>query len=560
MPETRPPLYEDWDERYEIVRKIGAGGFADVFEAYDHKLGRPVALKIIADRRGMSARVVREVEAATALSHPGIVALYDYFSDGEQSYLVWELIEGESLDALVDEIDDATAVEALAEVLDALVFAHSQGVIHRDIKPQNIMLDYDGRAKVMDFGIARLIDAETLTTEGDVLGTFAYMSPEQAEGRRAGPASDVYSAAIVLYELLAGFNPVRGDTAAETLSNVIASRFAALEVARRDLPRGLVDAVELACSPEPADRPWAAEFEQALRAALASGRLHGRRHRVRRLLKPFRRSALLVERTAGAALAALVVGVLLTRMPAYPQGWTVPAIAFTAGLWFVVPGAGLAWLLGVLAFPLFNVAFSVGVAYVVLAVALYWLTRGRPLVALWPALAVLLTPVYAALLVPAAASVLGRVRGIIAAAWAGAGLLLYLLIERVPRAPFTGYQKRGDLGAQLAHAGNPVTVVVRLGEDLLSPPAIFQMLVWAGFALAIATIVRLRSLELRLWGWSVCLALVAILYRVVPIVAWHHKAPYGALLLSVCVAAVVIVLPVIVGTGGIPEEQSDERP
>lgn len=182
MPDTRPPLYEDWDERYEIVRKIGAGGFADVFEAYDHKLGRPVALKIVAEQRGMSARVVREVEAASALSHPGIVALYDYFSDGERSFLVWELIDGESLDAVADELDDASAVQALAEVLDALVFAHSQGVIHRDIKPQNIMLDDDGRAKVMDFGIARLIDAETLTAEGDVLGTFAYMSPEQAEG------------------------------------------------------------------------------------------------------------------------------------------------------------------------------------------------------------------------------------------------------------------------------------------------------------------------------------------------------------------------------------------
>ena len=559
MPETRPPLYEDWDERYEIVRKIGAGGFADVFEAYDHKLGRPVALKIVAEQRGMSARVVREVEAASALSHPGIVALYDYFSDSERSFLVWELIDGESLDAVADELDDASAVQAIAEVLDALVFAHSQGVIHRDIKPQNIMLDDDGRAKVMDFGIARLIDAETLTTEGDVLGTFAYMSPEQAEGRRAGPASDVYSAAIVLYELLAGFNPVRGDTAAETLANVVASRFASLEEVRRDLPRELNDAVELSCSPEPVDRPSAAEFEQALRSALASGRLRGRRHRARRLLKPFRRSAVLIERSAGAALAAIVVAVLLTRMPAYPQGWTVPLIAFTVGLWFVVPAAGLAWLLGVLAFPLFNVAFSVGVAYVVLAVVLYWLAKSRPLIALWPALAALLVPTYAALLVPAAASVFGRVRGVITAAWAGAGLLLYLLVERVARVPFTGFQKRGDLSSRLTDAGNPVTVVVRLGETVLSPPAIFQMIVWGAFALAIALTLRLRSLELRLWGWSLSLALVAILYRVVPIAVWHNKASYGALLLSVCVAAVVIVFPVVLGTGRIPEEQADER-
>ena len=176
----------------------------------------------------MSGRVVREVEAAAALSHPNIVALYDWFGDGERSFLVWELVDGESLDKLAGELGDGDVAAIGVELLDALAFAHSQGIVHRDVKPQNVMLDADGHVKVMDFGIARLLDADTLTQDGDVIGTVAYMSPEQAAGRRVGPPSDVYSAGMVLYELLAGEHPLRGQTPAETLSNVAAGRLPSL--------------------------------------------------------------------------------------------------------------------------------------------------------------------------------------------------------------------------------------------------------------------------------------------------------------------------------------------
>ena len=206
------------------MRELGRGGFAEVFEAYDRQLSRPVALKVIDERRGLSARVLREVQAAAALSHPNVVALYDYFADGERSYLVWELVRGEPLSTLRDELDDAEAVGVMAQALAAIAHAHGQGVVHRDVKPQNIMLDEHGCAKVMDFGIARLNDTDTLTAEGDMLGTVAYMSPEQAAGRRVGPATDVYSAAVVLFELLTGVSPVRGATTAETLSNIVSGR------------------------------------------------------------------------------------------------------------------------------------------------------------------------------------------------------------------------------------------------------------------------------------------------------------------------------------------------
>ena len=201
------PYYADWRDRYQLVGKIGSGGFAEVFEAYDLTLEEPVALKIVPDGRALSARIVREVEAAAALDHPNIVALHDWFADDEGSILVWELVRGDSLDKLGHQLDDGDVVAIGVELLDALAYAHSQGIVHRDVKPQNVMLDDGGHVKVMDFGIAHLMDSDTLTGDGDVIGTIAYMSPEQAAGRRVQPPSDVYSAGMVLYELLAGEHP-----------------------------------------------------------------------------------------------------------------------------------------------------------------------------------------------------------------------------------------------------------------------------------------------------------------------------------------------------------------
>src|SRR5665811_2384121 len=267
------PLYTDWRDRYQLVGKIGSGGFADVYEARDLALDEAVALKIVAEGRSMSGRVVREVEAAAALSHPNIVALYDWFGDGERSILVWELVDGDSLDKLAGGLGDGDIAAVGVELLDALACAHGQGIVHRDVKPQNVMLDADGHVKVMDFGIARLMDADTLTRDGDVIGTVAYMSPEQAAGRRVGPPSDVYSAGMVLYELLAGENPLRGHTAAETLSNVAAGRLPSLAALRPDLPQGLVGLIDDACAPRPAERPTAQELSEALGDLLKSGRL-----------------------------------------------------------------------------------------------------------------------------------------------------------------------------------------------------------------------------------------------------------------------------------------------
>ena len=556
--QTTAPEYVDWRDRYELVGRIGSGGFAEVYEALDLTLDEPVALKIVANGRSINARVVREVEAAATLSHPNIVALYDWFADGERRVLVWELVRGESLDKLGEELGDGDVAAVGVELLDALAYAHSQGIVHRDVKPQNVMLSDDGHVKVMDFGIARVMDSDTLTGEGDMIGTVAYMSPEQAAGRRVQPPSDVYSAGMVLYELLAGAHPLRGDTPAETLSNVAGARLPSLADLRPGLPVDLVTLIDAACAPRPADRPTAADLSVALDELLHSGALQSRRlQKAQRLVRPLGRVAEVAERAGGAALSAVTAGTVLTALPAYPQSWVLPLVAVSTAVWAVVPQAGLAWLLGVLAFPVFNVSLSLGAAYLAFAVALFLLTRSRPVTALWPVFALVLTPLYLTLLAPATAALLGRVRGPLTAAWAGAVTVVYLLLTSAPRGPFTFEQPRWPLSRELAAAGDPFTAAGRVLVHLLATPTLLQAGLWAGLAAALGYALTRRRLEIRLWIWSLTFAAVVAVYRIVPVVVWEYPASLWPLVWSVALPAAVILLPLVLASGEAPEEGDD---
>jgi serine/threonine-protein kinase len=212
--------------RYELAEVIGRGGMGTVYRAVDRVLGRSVAVKtlpgFLADREPTSvARFEREARAAAALSHPGVVAVYDAGTDETTRFIVMELVPGRSLEAMLRDdgpFDPARAARIAARVADALEAAHAAGIVHRDIKPANVMVADDGSVKVLDFGIARAIDAATLTQTASVIGTAAYMSPEQALGKPADERSDIYSLGCVLYALLAGHPPFRGDGAAAILN------------------------------------------------------------------------------------------------------------------------------------------------------------------------------------------------------------------------------------------------------------------------------------------------------------------------------------------------------
>ena len=204
--------------RYRVTERIGTGGMADVYKAVDETLGRTVAVKVMharfADDPEFVQRFRHEASAAANLSHPSIVNIYDYGVEGGTYYIVMELVRGTDLKAVVKQrgaLDPIKVAEYGVQVCAALTVAHGYGIIHRDIKPQNIVLTPDGAITVMDFGIARAVDSDSTQT-GSVLGTAQYVSPEQAQGRRLGPESDLYSLGVVLYELSTGRLPFDGDT------------------------------------------------------------------------------------------------------------------------------------------------------------------------------------------------------------------------------------------------------------------------------------------------------------------------------------------------------------
>jgi serine/threonine-protein kinase len=256
--------------RFLIERRIGSGGFGVVYEAWDGRLERSVAIKAIESRGEAARRVLREAQAAARLNHPGIVTLYELGEEDGNALLVTELVEGSTLARLAQdgELSDREIGEIGADLCEALDYAHSRGVVHRDIKPQNVQVtEVEPRAKLMDFGIARLADGASLTAPGDVVGTLAYMSPEQAEGRSAGPEADVYSLALTLYECWSGENPHRRSTPAAT-ARAIGARARPLRRLRPDLPRELTDVVDACLTPRPSRRPPLEELGTAIEDSL----------------------------------------------------------------------------------------------------------------------------------------------------------------------------------------------------------------------------------------------------------------------------------------------------
>jgi len=256
--------------RFLIERRIGSGGFGVVYEAWDGRLERPVAVKAIEQRGEAGRRVLREAQAAARLNHPGIVTLYELGEEDGNALLVTELVEGSTLARLghAGELSDREIGEIGADLCEALDHAHSRGVVHRDIKPENVQVtDSEPRAKLMDFGIARLADEMPLTAAGDVVGTLAYMSPEQAEGREAGPEADVYSLALTLYECWSGENPHRRATPAAT-ARAIGGRARSMRKLRPDLPRELSEQIDACLAARPSRRPSLEELGSAIEGSL----------------------------------------------------------------------------------------------------------------------------------------------------------------------------------------------------------------------------------------------------------------------------------------------------
>jgi hypothetical protein len=261
-------------ERYRLLRQLGAGAFGVVWLAHDERLDRDVAVKAITGERVAGGRGQREARAAARLQHPAIVTLYEAGAEGETTYLVSELVRGGTLAELLAEgaLSDRDVAEIGMALCQALAHAHANGVVHRDVKPSNVLVPEAPHAggpvaKLTDFGVAHVAGGELLTRTGDVVGTLAYMAPEQAEGREAGAPADLYAAALVLYESFSGVNPIRGASAAATARRLGAT-LPSLRRQRRDLPVELSDAIDRALLPDSRDRGTVANLHRGLRRAV----------------------------------------------------------------------------------------------------------------------------------------------------------------------------------------------------------------------------------------------------------------------------------------------------
>ena len=244
-------------ERYRLERQLGHGAMGEVWRALDLELERPVALKLLAPDADR-ARFKREARAAAALAHPNVTRLYDYGETEGRPYIAFEYLGGGTLEERLSpdrRLEDDEARAIAVQLAAGLAHAHAHGLVHRDLKPANILFDDEDQAKIADFGIARTGADSTLTEAGTVLGTAAYISPEQAEGESATPASDVYSFGVVLFRMLTGRLPFESEQPLELVDMHRRLNAPAIEVLRPDAPADLTALAGAALVKDPRDRP-----------------------------------------------------------------------------------------------------------------------------------------------------------------------------------------------------------------------------------------------------------------------------------------------------------------
>jgi serine/threonine protein kinase len=257
---------------YKVTEKLGAGGMGDIYKAQDARLNRTVAIKVLtnasagdSDRR---RRFIQEAQAASGLNHPNIITIYDIVSEDDSEYMVMELVSGKTLADLIPPggVGVAKTLQYSTQMADALRAAHAAGIVHRDLKPGNVMVTDSGLVKILDFGLAKInvatelteetqtIGAAPLTVEGSILGTVAYMSPEQAQGKKIDARSDIFSFGVVMYEMLTGTKAFPGDSAITTLTAILRDDVKPIAEMVPDVPPEVVEIIGLALRKDPKDR------------------------------------------------------------------------------------------------------------------------------------------------------------------------------------------------------------------------------------------------------------------------------------------------------------------
>ncbi len=502
--------------RYRPIRPLGSGGSGSVWLAREESSGRDVALKIVSRDGNAPARAEREAAAASRLKHDRCLRARAFARDRGHVYIVYDYVPGRTLREAMrsGDLTDSSALEAGAQILEALAHAHEHGIVHRDVKPANVLLSEgaDVDVKLFDFGLAVMHEEETLTAVGDIPGTLAYISPERLKGKPAAPAADVWAVGVLLWEALAGEHPFWGGSLLDTARRIEAGA-PSLASVRPNLDRRIVECVDRALSHEPSRRPSASALAKRLRMVAASAKT-SRAKPLRRSLTPDQ--ALRVALPAGAAF--LYAAWTAAALPFYPSGWAVWIGLAAALVALLHPRLGLAFALAVPVLPLGNYALAVAVVYAIAAAA--WL------VAMWrePRAGMLLVggPLLAAAGLLGFVPVLGLLvrdpirRGLQVAA----AVLAVAAIEgvsRIDRLGVAASDRPGEAAAAVFRAVERATFVeaVTLGLVAALLPFARGRGPWAaaglaGFMIA-GTLVAaptLPALPIVLAAWAICLGLI----------------------------------------------------
>jgi hypothetical protein len=511
--------------RYRPLRPLGSGGSGSVWLVREESSGREIALKMVRREGPAGPRAEREASAAARLRHEHCLRAYARARDPGHVYIAYEYVPGRTLREALREQDlsDADVVEAGAQILEGLAYAHAHGVVHRDVKPANVLLaDAPSvSVKLLDFGLALMREEETLTAVGDIPGTLAYISPERLRGEQAGPEADVWSVGVLLWEALVGHHPLWNGNLLETARSIQAGA-PSLRTVRPDLPKPLVALVDRMLSVDPRRRPRAARAAADLRAA--------GRARPRRRAEYAGRAASISWRAVAARLAPAVSAAVFTAwtasaLPFYPTGgWAGLALAaFGLALWS--PAAGAAFALAVPVLPLGNHALGLAILYAVLATGWFALFRREARAALFFVLGPLLAPIGALGLLPLAAQV---VRAPWRRAVQTAGALL-------AAGAVAGTSRLGSLG--IAEANGPLTAAGALGGALDAHPS---YLVQAA-ALAAAAVALPYARARGLWALGALGAAVTALV----VVGGGGTAAWPVVLCVWATAALVIAEPLL---------------
>ena len=478
-------------ERYRPLRPLGSGGSGSVWLARDERTGLDVALKIVPREGKAATRAEREALAAARLRHERCLRAYSLDRDTRNVYIAYEYVPGQTMRQALraGQLDDAAAVETAAQVLEGLAHAHARGIVHRDVKPSNVLLaEGDGLSvRLLDFGLAQLAEEESLTATGDVPGTLAYVPPERlVNGESGGPPADVWAVGTMLWEALAGWHPFWNGSLLETAKR-IESGAPPLADSRPDLPKELCALVDRMLALDPAARPSAALLAHELRDAFAE-RLR------RRKTRPTIPALGVSLRLAAPAAAALFAGWTAATVPFYPALFAPLLALLAGGMMLLRPRLGLAFALAVPVLPLGNVSSGLALLYALLASAWLALSWRSPRQGLFLALGPLLAPVLALGFLPLAAQGIGnRARRALQVA---AAVLLAALVAGLRHAslPFTAAAPPKGLG--IAGSDQPFAVADALLRALQAHPTLLlEAVVLAAAAVAIPF-----ARERGLWG------------------------------------------------------------